>query len=178
MPVNDVIADATPSSGDPSGRKKKLITLAIIAGLVLGEGGAIYWAVNHFSGPPAGSQAAEDTEGQENQLGLGTEVEISLPEINAFNKKEGRLYLFSMEISIKLRQEDVEKVSKALEVRESTIKDRFNTVIRSADLQYLNEPGLDTIRRQFRYELDRILGDDQLILELLIPKFFQSPADV
>jgi len=69
-------------------------------------------------------------------------------------------------------------VQTILEARKSTVLDRFNTVIRGADSKYLNEPNLDTIRRQFQFELNKVLGSDELVLELLIPRFYQSPADL
>ena len=77
-----------------------------------------------------------------------------------------------------MRSDKKDDIQKVLEARESTILDRFNTVIRSADTKYLNEPGLDTIRRQFLFELEKVIGEEGVVLELLIPKFFQSPADL
>jgi len=48
------------------------------------------------------------------------------------------------------------------------------TVIRSADPKFLQEPGLETIRRQIKFELDKVLGDDKIIVDLLIPSLLQS----
>ncbi len=158
--------------------KRKLLVPIIVVAIMLGEGGGLFIATKLMYGPPEAAGAAELTEGQKNVRAVQEEVEIELPEVNAFNKREGRLYLYNLTVTLRVKKENAEEVRKIVEVRKSTILDRFNIVVRSAETKQLNEPGLDTIRRQFRFELDRLLGDDQLIQEVLIPRFFQSPADV
>lgn len=171
----ELVVDGAPSTASRRGR---LLSLLVVGAVFFGEGAAIFVVTKMFYKKPADAVGAQKSAEQIALENAQKQVEVCLPELNAFNKREGRLYVFNLQITIRVRAEKGEEVRQIIEARNSTILDRFNTVIRSAEAKYLNEPGLDTIRRQLRFELDRILGDDQLVLELLIPKFFQSPANV
>jgi flagellar basal body-associated protein FliL len=61
-----------------------------------------------------------------------------------------------------------------LQERKASIEDRITTVIRSADPAHLAEPGLETLKRQFKFELDKITEDETLIRQVLIPKLLQT----
>lgn len=165
-------------STDSSNRKKKIVTLGIIAAVMLLEGGAIFFAVKMMYKQPESAMAQETDESDDAIAAIEQEVEIVLPEINAFNKREGKLMLFNLEMAIRVAKDDKEACERILAARQGTILDRLNTVIRSADAKHLSEPGLETIRRQFKHELSRIIGDDELIKELLVRRFFQSPIDL
>lgn len=175
--TDQIIDDSTTSAASAKGGKK-LLVLIIGAALVLGEGVGIFVVTRMMYQRPATAEAAAQTPEQAALATVEDQVELPLPEVNAFNKREGRLFLYNLEVTIIVHKDKAEDVKKILEMRKSTILDRFNTVIRSADSKYLNEPGLETLRRQFRFELDKILGDDELLHDLVIPRFYQSPADV
>ena len=49
-------------------------------------------------------------------------------------------------------------------------------IVRSAEPQYLQEDGLETIRRQIKFELERILGEDVKIVEVLVPECTPYPT--
>ncbi len=171
--------DNTEVSVAPEGGgKKKLKVMLLIFGLLGLEGGGIFFATKMMYNKPEESMAAEVTDEDKLMQSLKDQVEIALPELNAYNKRDGRLFLYNLQVTIRVQSDKKDQVEEIIGLRESTIKDRFNTVIRSADSKFLNEPELQTIRRQLRHELENILGDDQMIVELLIPKFFQSPANV
>ncbi len=171
----NVDASASPPGG---GGKKNLKVMLIVLGLLGLEGGGIFFATKMMYGKPEEAEAVEVTDQEKRMQTLKDQVEIALPELNAYNKRDGRMFLFNFQVTIRVQSEQKEQVEEIIELRESTIKDRFNTVIRRADSKFLNEPELQTIRRQLQHELEDIIGDDQLIEELLIPKFFQSPANV
>jgi flagellar basal body-associated protein FliL len=69
---------------------------------------------------------------------------------------------------------DAERAKQIAEANKARINDRVNVVIRSAEPKDLNEPGLETIKRRLKHELARVMGDEQLIQEILIPEFLQS----
>ncbi len=163
------------SPSTPSGKGKKLLIIGV-AGFMLLEGVGLFLLTKMMYQQPEAAQATI-TEEEKALQNVQEEIELTLPELSSFNKREGRLFIYKLVVTIRVPKDSSEEIQKILEARESTILDRFNTVIRSAETKYLNEPGLDTIRRQFRFELEKILGDDELILELLIPKFFQSPVN-
>jgi flagellar basal body-associated protein FliL len=59
------------------------------------------------------------------------------------------------------------------------IKDRVRTIIAQSDPDKLiggAEPGLETLRRQVKYQLDEIIGEG-LIDEVLVPKCIPFRTD-
>jgi flagellar basal body-associated protein FliL len=174
MPEVEQHAEAIESPPSKNGR---FLTAAVVFGVMLLEGGGIFFAVRMLYKQPEMVKGAETGEG-EDLAALEREVEIPLPELNAFNKREGRLMLYNLEVAVRVKRSEELIVRKVLEAREATILDRLNTVIRGADVKYLNEAGLETLRRQFRFELGKVVGNEELVLEILVRKFFQSPADV
>jgi flagellar basal body-associated protein FliL len=65
-----------------------------------------------------------------------------------------------------------------IDARKATIRDRLDTLLRNADPKYLNEPGLETLRRQIKFELDKVFKDEKLVDEILITKFLKSRANL
>ncbi|GJM25479.1 MAG: hypothetical protein DHS20C16_18940 [Phycisphaerae bacterium] len=166
------------SAAPEGGGKKKLKVMLLVFGLLGLEGGGIFFATKMMYNKPEETQGAEVSEDDKHMQTLKDQIEIALPELNAYNKRDGRLFLYNLQVTIRVHSDKKDQIEEIIGLRESTIKDRFNTVIRRADSKFLNEPELQTIRRQLQHELEDIVGDDQAIEELLIPKFFQSPANV
>ena len=174
MPDEDVTETARPKS-------KKLTTILVIAGLMLAEGGLIFGAMMFFGGDPgvATASTGSATGGAGSDHGHpGDVAEVVIAELDAYNSLSGRLYVYHLQISAQVKPQDRQRIESIVEERGDTICDRINTVIRGADPRHLNEPGLETMRRQIKFELDKILGDDSLVLELLVPKLLQSRANL
>ena len=67
----------------------------------------------------------------------------------------------------------------AVKDRGALIKDRVCTIIAQIDPDKLgggSEPGLETLRRQVKYQLDEIVGEG-IIDEVLIPRCIPYRAD-
>ncbi len=173
MPEQEIDANVGPPS-----RRAKLIPYAIVVGLMLVEGVGIFVAMKTLGSDPEPVEAQAPGEGividGQNEASLPTEYVIC--ELDAFNKQTGKLLLYRVEVAATVARDQEARFKKLLELRKSTIQDRVTTVIRSADPKYLQEPGLETIRRQIKHELDKVLGDDKIIVELLIPKLLQSSS--
>jgi flagellar basal body-associated protein FliL len=63
--------------------------------------------------------------------------------------------------------------------RGALIQDRIRTIIAQSDPDKLgggSEPGLETLRRQVKFQLDDVLGSG-LIQEVLVPKCIPFRAD-
>ena len=59
------------------------------------------------------------------------------------------------------------------------IKDRIRTIIAQSDPEKLgggSEPGLETLRRQVKYQLDEIVGEG-VIDEVVVPKCIPFPVN-
>ena len=65
-----------------------------------------------------------------------------------------------------------DKAKTTLSENSSLIKDRIRTIIAQSDPEKLgggSEPGLETLRRQIKYQLEEVLGEG-IVEEVLVPK--------
>lgn len=175
----------------PASPKKKqtIMMLGILVAVMAIEGGGIYFAVKILGGGPsaavaeglaqasAGGAAEGHGEGHGGGHGdhgeaapVARDAELAVTKLKAPNLKSGRLYLYEIEIYAKTKQEKSAELKALLEASKASIDDRLNRVVRSADPQDLQEDGLETIRRQVRHEISKIVGDEKMIDEILIPK--------
>lgn len=105
--------------------------------------------------------------------------EIDVLDFRSPNKISGRLYLYDVSIYAVTKGEHLDKVKAIIQDREALIKDRVRTIIAEMDPEKLgggSEPGLETLRRQIKFQLDEIVGDG-LIDEVLIPKCIPYRSD-
>jgi len=82
-------------------------------------------------------------------------------------------------IFVVCKSEYEKQVKDALKEREALIKDRVRTIIAQSDPEKLvggSEPGLETLRRQVKYQLDTIVGEG-MIEEVLVPKCIPFRTD-
>ena len=95
------------------------------------------------------------------------------------NKISGRQYLYDVSIYVVTKFSHQEKVKAIIADREALIKDRVRTIIAQSDPEKLgggSEPGLETFRRQVKYQLDEIVGEG-LIDDVLVPKCIPMRVD-
>lgn len=106
-------------------------------------------------------------------------VEIQVLDFRSPNKISGRTYLYDVRIVVSTKVEFQEKVKNIITAREALITDRIRTIIAQSDPEKLgggSEPGLETLRRQVKYQLDEIVGEG-LINEVLVPKCIPFRTD-
>jgi flagellar basal body-associated protein FliL len=106
-------------------------------------------------------------------------VEIQVVDFRAPNKVSGRTFLYDVSIFLVTKAEFEEKVKGIISSRDALIKDRIRTIIAQSDPEKLgggSEPGLETLRRQVKYQLDEIVGDG-LISEVLVPRCIPFRTD-
>jgi flagellar basal body-associated protein FliL len=172
---NTNAAEAPSDGGKPKSKMKKLI---VIGGLMLVEGIVIFAGVKFLGGSPTESEAQEmpaEVSNMEQLLeDIGRETELEIAKISAYNNRPGNQMVYNLTVSCRVNTDVKEKAESLLELRSMTIQDRIQKVIRNADPQFMTEPGLETIRRQIKFELDQILGTDALINEILIPEIVQA----
>jgi flagellar basal body-associated protein FliL len=80
-------------------------------------------------------------------------------------------------ISVPASAED--KTKAILKDNDARIKDRIRTIIAQSDPEKLGgggEPGLETLRRQIKYQLDEIVGDG-VIDEVFVPRCNPFPIN-
>ena len=137
------------------------------AGIVLDHDAAGEGRGDDAKGKAAGKDAAKDT------------VELPVCEIRAPNKLSGRTFLYDVSIYAVARADQGEKLKALFSARDALIKDRVRTIIAELDPDKLSggsEPGLETLRRQVRYQLDQIVGDG-MVTEVLVPRCMPFRTD-
>lgn len=165
-------ASETEAAAKPKGKLKPLI---LVGALMLGEGVGIFALMKVFGEPPH-EVVAEPPDEHEmaDPLKLGEQAEAKLCEIDAFNRKEGRLYVYHIQLTALVDAKDAETITKFVEVRAASIADRVQAVIRAADPEDLNDPSLETVKRQLLFELNNLLGGKEMIRGVLVSKLLQS----
>jgi flagellar basal body-associated protein FliL len=106
-------------------------------------------------------------------------VELQLVDFRAPNKTSGRTFLYDVNIVVTTKTATSDKVKDLISSRDALIKDRVRTIIATLDPEKLgggSEPGLETLRRQVKYQLDQILGDG-LIDDVLVPRCIPFRTD-
>ena len=106
-------------------------------------------------------------------------VEINVLDFKAPNKMAGRTFLYDVSIYVVTKNEFAEDVKQTIKDREALIKDRVRTIIAQSDPEKLgggSEPGLETLRRQVKYQLDEIIGE-AMIGEVLVPRCIPMRTD-
>ncbi len=148
----------TAATSQPSNKRKMLI---IVGAIMLLEGGGIFAAMKLVGADPAAGSAE--------MLGVASQpsaqhAELIVVKLRAPNVKEGKLVLWSLTVVIRILKDDVEGLRQIIVQNENTIRDRFARIVRSAQPQYLQEDGLETLRRQLRHELNRVFEDESKAL--------------
>jgi flagellar basal body-associated protein FliL len=174
------------SSGGGAGGLLKS-TPALLGVVMLVEALVLFAGFKMFSGAPHSAQAADSTSEEEEGHGEGGHgeagkgpvkgekrkvVEVQVLEFKAPNKQSGRLFLYDVSVYVTVKTEFKERVEAAFKDREATIRDRARTIISQCDPEKLgggSEPGLETLRRQMKHQLDEIIGEG-MIEEVLIPR--------
>jgi flagellar basal body-associated protein FliL len=140
--------------------------------------------------PAGGEHSAEGggKEGEAGNKGAGgsgakidrkKSVEVQVLDFRAPNKQSGRTFLYDVTISAVTKSEFKDRVEGTIKEREALIKDRVRTIIAQSDPEKLggaSEPGLETLRRQVKYQLDEIVGEG-MIDEVLVPRCIPFRTD-
>ena len=158
-------------------RNRNLLTAVVVGGLMLLEGVGIFVAVKFLGGGPDTLQAVDGLGGESDGDGKLSSSEVRVTDLLAFNSNDGRVFVYQLSVYAEINTEDSPKIKDMIESRQNAIDDRFSKVIRGSDPKYLDEPGLETLRRQFKHELGEILGDESHIRAILFPEFKKSRAD-
>ncbi len=197
-------AAAAPAggSGDHGDAKKAkggglLKSLPMLLGIVMVLEAVVLFAGFKFLGSgPKSAQGAEltaeghggEATGKEGEHGVqgGSApkekkkvVEVQIVQDKFPNTKNGHMFLYDVSIFAVTKGDNEEKLTSATKERGATIRDHIRTIIAQSDPEKLgggSEPGLETLRRQVKYQLDEIVGEG-MIEEVLIPRCVPFRAD-
>lgn len=134
---------------------------------------------------PAGDHAAPAdahgaaSHGASSSHAKGQPVEVALVDIRAPNKLSGRTFIYDVSVFAVVKDDKAEEFKAAVKAREASIRDRIRTIIAQLHPDKLgggNEPGLETLRRQIRYQMEDIAGEG-VIVEILVARCIPFRAD-
>jgi flagellar basal body-associated protein FliL len=192
-------AAGTPATGAAHGATKGGVggmlakTPVMLGGVMILEAIVLFAGFKFLAGGPhtaAGADLAHEdpAKNDENGEGHGEKkssapkagtIELQVLEFRAQNKLSGRTFLYDVSVYVVTKSEFAEKVKATLAAREALIKDRVRTIIAQNDPEKLgggSEPGLETLRRQVKHQLDEIVGDG-MIEEVLVPRCIPFRTD-
>ena len=168
-------------------------TPVLLGGVMMLEAAVLFAGFKFLGGGPApvaGAELAHDGAAHgENSRGDGAKssagadaksfVEVEVLSFRAPNKQSGRTFLYDVSIYVVAKADKEAIVKKTFESRKALITDRVRTIIAQSDPEKLgggSEPGLETLRRQVKYQLDEIVGEG-VIEEVLVPRCIPFRTD-
>lgn len=143
------------------------------------EGGAEHGEAAAEGHGEAKSEGGHGETSDKKPVRRGKTVEIKVLDFRAPNKQSGRTFLYDVSIFAVTKAEYEEKVKTTIEDRTALITDRVRTIMAQSDPEKLgggSEPGLETLRRQVKYQLDEIVGEG-MISEVLVPRCIPFRTD-
>jgi flagellar basal body-associated protein FliL len=106
-------------------------------------------------------------------------IEVNVVDFKAPNAQNGRRFIYDTTVFITIKAEFEQRVKDKVKASDALIKDRMRTIIAQMDPEKLgggSEPGLETLRRQIKTQLEIIIGDG-MIDEVLVPRCIPFRAD-
>jgi flagellar basal body-associated protein FliL len=150
--------------------------VVLFAGFKFLGGGA-----HNANGADLTTQATKTADGDKSATASAQDdtLEIPLLDMKFPNKISGRTFLYDVSIFVSVKSTHADAVKKIIADRDALIKDRVRTIIAQSDPEKLgggSEPGLETLRRQVKYQLDEICGEG-MVEDVLIPRCIPYRAD-
>ena len=163
-------------------------TPVLLGGVMLIEAVVLFAGFKILGGkaaPAAGAEIASGTDAEGHAKGKGSAekgktVEVPVSDFKALNKANGRTFLYDVSIFVVTKTEYEQRVKDTFKDNKALIEDRIRTIIAESDPEKLgggSEPGLETLRRQVKYQLDRIVGEG-IIDEVLVPRCIPFRTDI
>ena len=181
---------AAPEGGAKSGGLLSK-TPVILGAVMLIEAVVLFAGFKFLAGgpkPAAGAElatsektdgGAKGKDGEKTAVDPKLLVELPVVDFRAPNKRSGRTFLYDVSIYVSTQEKFSDRVKERITACDALIKDRLRTIIAESDPDKLGggtEPGLETLRRQVKFQLDEIIGDD-LINEVLVPRCIPFRTD-
>lgn len=175
------VADKKPAHGGGGGFLKStpfmlgiamtLEAVVLFAGFKFLGGGAKPAHADTVS-EEGSAKEGEGKDGAKPKLDKKKTFEVKVVQMSAPNSRDGRTFLYDVWIVARVKGEHKEQVEAAINDNAATIQDRIRTIIGQSDREKLgggSEAGLETLRRQVKFQLDEILGEN-LVEEVVIPR--------
>lgn len=178
-------AEATPA---PAKKKNKLVlTASLVLGVAVVQGGGIFLAIKLLGGTPKTNTAAEATPPAAHEAApapappaapeSGPAEVVLVERFRVPNNKSGRNFMYDFDVTLIVPAAKKEKMTEILRDRSGEIRDRLSQWIRQAHPRVLEEDDLATLRTLLQQGLSEILGDEEMIQRVLIPRWVPLRVD-
>lgn len=162
----------------PAKKKPPIKLLGIVAAAMIAEGVGVF-VIAGMSGKEPAAAKAELKEGEGKSA--DATVEVPLIEEKFQNMQTGRVWLWDVQIFLRVKAKYQKDVEKRLEERQAELQEMVATEFRKATMTQLKEPGLENINRRLQKVVDEVVGKDKdgetKVEKILIPRCRGFPAD-
>jgi flagellar basal body-associated protein FliL len=174
-------ADPAAKNGEAAPQKGGLpIKMLGIVGVIMVVQAAGVYMLAKSTAPQAAS-AAEAHLSHADQTDHEEMIELLIVEDRFQNMQTGRVWVWDVDIVLKVRAKNEEAVTKVMEARAAEITEGVSMIFRRAHPTHLREEGLETLNRQLLAFLDGVFGKDaenkSRIERVVIPKCKGFPAE-
>jgi hypothetical protein len=174
--------EAPPQEATPKRKIRVPKTLALVVVIAIIEGAGFYAATKLFGGGPQIAHGAGEDRGhlldgeQVGEVPVTVEIEV-LKKFKVPNDKRGRLYIYDFDVALKVPGHREQETTQLIDERQRELADRVARVVRAADPAILHEPELKTLRVQLQHAIGEVVGDQDIIVEVLIPRYVPIRSD-
>ncbi len=176
--ATDEATKESQSPEQPSGKRSMKVVL-ITAVLMVVEAAAVFAFLTITSAPPEAATADQIAGMDADDAERLVEIEILTDKFQ--NLSQGRVWIWDMQVFVKVRHKSEEKAKELLERNAAEIRAGIGGIVRRAPHSYLTEPGLESITHQVTHFLEQALGTgpegEPRVERVLIPKCRGYPAD-
>ncbi len=162
---------ADPPAAAGAKKKSPIKMLAIVGVLMAGEAAGVYVVVGMLGPKPAPAKAELHADEHD---ALDALVEIPLVDEQFQNMQTGHIWVWDLQIVLKVRKRHEDAVKHTLEARAAEIKEGVAQIVKRAQHAHLKEVDLRTLNRQLTAYLNKIIEPDpegdSRIDRVLIPK--------
>ncbi len=173
---------AAQKDAAPKKKRRVPFTLVLVVGIAVVEGIGFYTAARIFGGGPQVAYGTDEggahlLDGEEvGDQSDTVEIEV-LRKFKVPNDKKGRLYIYDFDVALKVPGHREEEATRLVAERQGELSDRVARVVRAADPAILHEPALKSLRVQLKHAIGEVVGDQDIIVEVLIPRCVPIRAD-
>jgi len=174
--------EGAPNKQDTKKKSRVTMALAVVVVVALVEGVVFYAATKLFGGGPQVAHGAGEPQGnlldgpEAGLLADTVEVEV-LTKFKVPNDKRGRLYIYDFDVAVKVPGHRQAEAAQLVTERRRELSDRVARIVRAADPSVLHEPALKTLRLQLQHAIGEVAGDQELVVEVLIPRCVPIRSD-
>ena len=174
---------ADEPAAPPKTKNSTVVTLMIVLIVAGIEAAAFFVAMKYLGGGPSPSFGASgehvmegDGEGAGEDGADSGEV-VLLERFRVPNDKSGSTIIYDFDISVVVPAERRAEMEEVIATRASEIRDRAAQTIRQASKRVLDEDDFGTLRMLLKLALSEIVGDDEMIKKVLIPRCVPMRTD-